>query len=65
MAVLTRRDAARFAREGLDVSDYVGTPVRLRGDLDDRFGARMPLTDPDQVQSLEPGALDAPSPVPR
>ena len=63
-AVLTRRDAARFAKEGLDVSDYVGSPVRLRGDLDDRFGARMRLSDPDQIQSLEPGALD-PGPAPR
>ena len=60
-AVLTRRDAARFAKAGLDVEDYAGTPVRLRGDLDDRFGARLRLTDPDQFESLEPGSLDAPS----
>jgi len=54
-AVLSRRSAERFAKTGLDLADYSGTPVRLRGELDTRFGPRMDLTDPDQVESLEPG----------
>lgn len=54
-AVLSRRNAERFAKTGLDLADYSGTPVRLRGELDTRFGPRMDLTDPDQVESLEPG----------
>ncbi len=54
-AVLSRRNAERFAKAGLDLADYAGTPVRLRGELDTRFGPRIDLTDPDQVESLEPG----------
>jgi len=54
-AVLSRRNAERFAKTGLDLADYSGTPVRLRGELDTRFGPRIDLTDPDQVESLEPG----------
>ncbi len=55
-AVLPRRTAERFAKAGLDVSDYVGTTVRLRGDLDDRFGPRLTLDDPDGFESVEPGS---------
>lgn len=54
-AVLSRRTAARFAKAGLDVADYAGTAVRLRGDLDDRFGPRLTLDDPDGFESVEPG----------
>ena len=54
-AVLSRRTAARFAKAGLDVADYAGTTVRLRGDLDDRFGPRLTLDDPDDFESVEPG----------
>ena len=59
-AMLPRRTAARFAKAGLDVADYAGTVVRLRGDLDDRFGPRLALDDPDGFESVEPGtARDA------
>ncbi len=54
-AVLPRRTAERFAKAGLMISDYVGTAVRLRGDLDDRFGPRLTLDDPDGFESVEPG----------
>ena len=58
--MLPRRTAARFAKAGLDVADYAGTVVRLRGDLDDRFGPRLALDDPDGFESVEPGtARDA------
>ena len=60
VAVVSRRDAQRFAKAGLDLHDYEGTPVRLRGDLDARFGPRMRVTDPDAVESLEPGSLPDP-----
>lgn len=63
-AVVSRRDAKLFARNGLDLRDYENTPVRLRGDLDARFGPRMRLTDPDAVESLEPGSLVEPPPAP-
>lgn len=56
-AVVSRRDGKSFAKAGLDLHDYEGTPVRLRGDLDARFGPRLRLTDPDAVESLEPGSL--------
>lgn len=56
-AVVSRRDAARFARAGLVLGDYEGTPVRLRGDLDARFGPRMRLAEPGAFESLEPGTL--------
>ncbi len=56
-AVVSRRDVRAFAKAGLDLRDYEGTPVRLRGDLDARFGPRMRLTDPDAVESLEPGSI--------
>lgn len=61
VAVVSRRDAARLAKAGFDLADYEGTPVRLRGDLDLRFGPRMRLTDADAIESLEPGSL-APEP---
>ncbi len=57
VAIVSRKDAARFARAGFDLSDYDGTPVRLRGDLDRRFGPRLRIADPDAVESLEPGSL--------
>ena len=57
VAVVSRRDVARFAKAGFDLADYEDTPVRLRGDLDLRFGPRMRLTDPDAIESLEPGSL--------
>ncbi len=56
-AVVSRRAVKLFARSGFDLRDYDGTPVRLRGDLDARFGPRMRLTDPDAVESLEPGSV--------
>ena len=56
-AVVSRRDAARFARAGFALGDYEGTPVRLRGDLDARFGPRLRVTEPEAVESLEPGSL--------
>ncbi len=56
-AVVSRRDVQAFAKAGLDLRDYEGTPVRLRGDLDARFGPRLRLTDPDAVESLEPGSI--------
>ena len=55
-AVLPRRTAERFVKAGLDVADYAGTTVRLRGDLDDRFGPRLTLDDPDGFESVEPGS---------
>jgi micrococcal nuclease len=59
VAVVSRRDAQRFGKAGLDLADYEGTPVRLRGDLDMRFGPRLRLVDPDAIESLEPGSLGA------
>lgn len=56
-AVVSRRDAKLFDKAGLNLRDYAGTPVRLRGDLDARFGPRMRVTDPDAVESLEPGSI--------
>ncbi len=57
VAIVSRRDVQRFRAAGLDLADYDATPVRLRGDLDARFGPRMRLSEPDGVESLEPGAL--------
>ena len=59
-AVVSRRDAARFARSGLDLADYEGTPVRLRGELDRRFGPRLRVTEPEAIESLEPGSIVEP-----
>ena len=55
VATLSRRAAKALSKAGLDVGDYVGTRVRLRGVLDDRFGPKIDLRDPDQFESLEPG----------
>ena len=62
-AIVSRRDAARFAKAGLDLADYEGTPVRLRGELDRRFGPRLRVTEPEAVESLEPGSIVEPPDV--
>ena len=44
-----------------DSADYEGTPVRLRGELDRRFGPRLRVTEPEAFESLEPGSVVEPA----
>ena len=52
-AVAPTSKAAEFARGGIALAALAGTRVRVRGALDERFGLRMELADPQQIERVE------------
>ncbi len=52
---LARRDMFILAELGLREDQLVGLTVRVRGYLDDRFGAAMDVTSAEQIEVLDPG----------
>jgi hypothetical protein len=46
------RQAKAFERAGLVLSALAGAKIRVRGAMDDRFGLRMAIEDPDQIERL-------------
>jgi endonuclease YncB( thermonuclease family) len=54
-ATIPRRQEKQFARAGLDISALTGARLRLRGALDNRFGLRMEIADPQQIERVEAG----------
>jgi endonuclease YncB( thermonuclease family) len=51
-AVVATRQAKAFERAGLVLSALAGAKIRVRGAMDDRFGLRMAIEDPDQIERL-------------
>jgi len=51
-AVVMARQAKAFERGGVLLSDLVGARVRVRGAMDNRFGLRMAISEPDEIEQL-------------
>ncbi len=58
-----RSGAKSLARAGLDPHGLVGAKVRVRGFLDDRFGPRIEVSDPGQIEIVEMRASRPESPA--
>ena len=57
IALVARQNEKKLAKAGLDLQKLVGREVRIRGFLDDRFGPRIDLVDPGQVEIVGPSDL--------
>jgi endonuclease YncB( thermonuclease family) len=55
-AVVATRQAKAFERAGLVLSALAGAKIRVRGAMDARFGIRMAISDPEQIEQLSQGA---------
>jgi endonuclease YncB( thermonuclease family) len=51
--VIPKRQAKAFERAGLTVSALAGAKIRVRGALDDRFGPRMTILEPEDIERVE------------
>jgi endonuclease YncB( thermonuclease family) len=51
-AVVALRQAKAFERAGLLLSALAGAKIRVRGAMDNRFGLRMAISSPDQIERL-------------
>ncbi len=62
-ATLAPRQVQTFARAGIRLENLVGSRLRIRGFLDDRFGPRIDVTEAGQVEVLSAGdpAADRPA----
>ena len=54
-AVVVTRQAKAFERAGIDLSALAGARIRVRGVMDARFGLRMAISGPDQIERLSQG----------
>ena len=57
-ALALRSKSAEFAKAGIALGDLTGVRVRVRGALDNRFGLRMDLIDPSEIERLDGGAQE-------
>jgi hypothetical protein len=61
-AVIAARQTKAFERAGLVLTALAGARIRVRGAMDNRFGLRMPIAGPEQIerlaQSAGPGAVE-------
>ncbi|MGO8798272.1 MAG: thermonuclease family protein [Roseiarcus sp.] len=55
-AVAAARQAQAFERAGVALARLQGARIRVRGAMDNRFGLRMAITGPDQIERLAAGA---------
>ena len=53
--VIPKRRAKVFERAGMTISALAGARVRVRGALDDRFGPRMTILEPEDIERIEAG----------
>jgi endonuclease YncB( thermonuclease family) len=51
-SVVALRQAKAFERAGLLLSSLAGAKIRVRGAMDNRFGLRMAISNPDQIERL-------------
>jgi len=52
-ATVPKRLEKNFAQVGIDVTALAGARVRMRGALDNRFGPRMEIIDPQQIERID------------
>lgn len=52
--VIPKRRAKVFERAGVTISALSGARIRVRGALDNRFGLRMEVLEPENIERLEP-----------
>jgi hypothetical protein len=50
--VIPKRRAKVFERAGMTIAALAGARIRVRGALDNRFGLRMEISDPDGIERL-------------
>ena len=55
-AVVATRQAKAFERAGLILSALAGVKIRVRGAMDNRFGLRMTISGPEQIEQLSQDA---------
>jgi endonuclease YncB( thermonuclease family) len=55
-AVVATRQAKAFERAGLVLSALAGARIRVRGAMDNRFGLRMAIAEPEQIEQLSQGS---------
>jgi endonuclease YncB( thermonuclease family) len=55
-AVIATKQAKAFERGGVSLSSLAGARVRVRGAMDNRFGLRMAISDPEQIEDLAQSA---------
>jgi micrococcal nuclease len=51
-AVVATRQAKAFERGGVALSELAGARIRVRGAMDNRFGLRMAIFEPEQIERL-------------
>jgi micrococcal nuclease len=51
--VVLKRRTKTFERAGVEIMGLTGARVRVRGALDNRFGIRMDVVDPEQIELLD------------
>jgi micrococcal nuclease len=51
--VIPKRRAKAFERAGVTISALAGARIRVRGALDDRFGPRMTISEPEDIERVE------------
>jgi micrococcal nuclease len=51
--VIPKRRAKVFERAGMTISALAGAKIRVRGALDNRFGLRMEMSEPDGIERLD------------
>jgi micrococcal nuclease len=51
--VIPKRRTKAFERAGMTISALAGARIRVRGALDDRFGPRMTISEPEDIERLE------------
>jgi endonuclease YncB( thermonuclease family) len=58
-AVATARQSPAFERAGVALAGLAGARIRVRGAMDNRFGLRMAISGPEQIERVAEGAGDS------
>ena len=55
-AVVATKQAKTFEHDGVSLSSLAGVRLRVRGAMDNRFGLRMAISEPEQIEELAQSA---------
>jgi hypothetical protein len=58
-AVAAARQSPAFERAGFALAGLAGARIRVRGAMDNRFGLRMAISGPEQIERAAQGAGDS------